>query len=322
MTGKHTIKISDSRVKYNLEISRNITIVQGNSGTGKTTLFDLISAYSRLKNKSNIQLSCDKACTVLRSDSDWKSSLKSIKNSIVFIDEESDYVTTQEFASAIKKTDNYYVIFTRENLYNIPYSVEEIYEIHTSGKIHTFRKLYKQQKAYRYSYDNKVKKNVKNDILLTEDSKSGFQLYEAYFSEENIKCISAGSNSSIYNFLKENKAENIFVIADGAAFGAEMNRIINLQQHYPNITLCLPESFEWLILKSGVAKIDNIDRVLESPENYIESSKYFSWEQFFEDYLIKNSKDTVFKYSKNKINKYYLVKSNSEKIVALIGIEK
>ena len=44
MNGKHTVKINDQRVRYSFELVRNITVVQGNSGTGKTTLFDMVSS--------------------------------------------------------------------------------------------------------------------------------------------------------------------------------------------------------------------------------------------------------------------------------------
>ena len=33
MNGKHTIRISDNRVKYELTIKRNITIIRGDSAT-------------------------------------------------------------------------------------------------------------------------------------------------------------------------------------------------------------------------------------------------------------------------------------------------
>ena len=56
MKGTYTVKISDNRVKYNFELIRNITVVQGNSGTGKTTLFDMIAAYARLKKKAVFSL--------------------------------------------------------------------------------------------------------------------------------------------------------------------------------------------------------------------------------------------------------------------------
>lgn len=44
------------------------------------------------------------------------------------------------------------------------------------------------------------------------------------------------------------------VIADGAAFGPEMDRVLQLVQTRENLTLYLPESFEWLILSSGILK--------------------------------------------------------------------
>ena len=320
MKGKHTVKISDSRVKYSFELVRNITIVQGNSGTGKTTLFDMIAAYARLKDKSSVQIVCDKPCVALRPDSDWQHALESTEDSIVFIDEESDYIGKQEFASAIKGSDNYYVIFTRENLYNLPYSVEEIYEIHTSGKLHTFRKLYKQQKNYRYSLMSGRKKKPEFSHFITEDSKSGFEFYERYFDGSDVKCISAGSNSSVYSWLADNKDKKIFIIADGAAFGAEMNRVMALQEHYPDITVCLPESFEWLILKSGLVQANDLEEMLDNPSDYVEASDYFSWEQFFTDYLVRNTQGTHYSYSKSGLNRFYTVRNNMNKIVALIGI--
>jgi hypothetical protein len=85
--------------------------------------------------------------------------------------------------------------------------------------------------------------------------------------------------------------------------------------------LCLPESFEWLILKSGLIKAENIDSVLENPSEFIESAKYFSWENFFEAYLIENTIGTPFQYAKREINATYLKKANLEKIIAEINIE-
>ena len=320
MKGRHTVKISDSRVKYSFELVRNITVVRGNSGTGKTTLFDMIAAYTRLKEKSNVQLVCDKRCAALGPESDWKFALDNIRDSIVFIDEESDYIDKEEFASAIKRADNYFVIFTRENLYSLPYSVEEIYEIHTSGKLHTFRKIYKQQAGCTYSLKGRRKKTLDFSHLVTEDSGSGFEFYEHYFDGAEVSCISAGSNSSIYSWLTANRDKKILAVADGAAFGAEMNRVMSLQEHYPNITVCLPESFEWLILKSGLVKTENLDAVLENPSEYIESSDCFSWEQFFTKYLVQNTRGTHYSYSENRLNRFYTVRNNMERVVALIGI--
>ena len=48
MKGKVHVIIQNRRVKYEFDIIRNITIIRGDSGTGKTTLFNLISTYERL----------------------------------------------------------------------------------------------------------------------------------------------------------------------------------------------------------------------------------------------------------------------------------
>lgn len=82
-----------------------------------------------------------------------------------------------------------------------------------------------------------------------------------------------------------------------------------------NIIVCLPESFEWLILKSGLINAENIQDILDNPSDHIESSEFFSWENFFEKYLIEKTTDTPFKYAKSKINPVYLNETNSEMII-------
>ena len=72
MKGSYSISVQNNRIKYEFTIKRNITVVQGNSATGKTSLVDLI----------------------------------------------------------------------REGLENLPYSVNEIYGIHTSGKYADLKQVY------------------------------------------------------------------------------------------------------------------------------------------------------------------------------------
>lgn len=177
MNGKHTVRISDHRVRYSFELVRNITVVQGNSGTGKTTLFDMVSAYTRLKERSGVQVVCDKPCVALHAELDWQARLSSTHDSIVFIDEDAEYIATRAFASSIRHTDNYYVIFCRDSLHEIPYSVEEIYEIRTINRLHTFRKMYRRQKDYVYA---KAEGKAKPTALLTEDSHAEYQFYRHY----------------------------------------------------------------------------------------------------------------------------------------------
>lgn len=278
MKGTISVKVSDRRVRYSFELVRNITIVQGNSGTGKTTLFDMISAYTRLKDKSAVQIVCDHPCIALLADADWQARLEKISDSIVFIDEDAEYISSREFASAIRYTDNYYVIFSREPMHELPYSVNEIYEIKTSGKTHTFQKLYKPLKGCVYG---KAAESRKSAVVLTENAKSGYQFYRHYYDGSSAQCESAGSNSGIFAWLKTHHEQKVFVVADGAAFGSEMDRIMKLQRQYPDkITICLPESFEWLILQSGLISAPGIAEMLKDPGSSIDSQEYFSWENF------------------------------------------
>ena len=157
-------------------------------------------------------------------------------------------------------------------------------------------------------------------MLLTEDSHSGYQLYRQMYDGVAVACVSAGGNAGIFPWLREHHDQKVFVIADGAAFGSEMDRVMKLQHQYPDsITVCLPESFEWLILQSGLLDIPGLQAVLSDPSAAIDSGLYFSWENFFTDYLVQHTVGTHYAYSKTKLNDFYAVRENSGKIVALIA---
>ncbi len=319
MNGQYQVRVSNAKVRFDFELHRNITVVRGNSGTGKTTLYEMVAEHMRLGEQSGVNISCDVPCVAL-SDMDWANQLKKTKSSIVFIDEGADYTSSIEFANEIRNTDNYYVIFIRENLYLLPYSVNEIYEIKTSGKYHRFIPMYKEKAGHVYGVSGKWRK-TKNGKLLTEDSNAGFQFYDAYFNGTDIEVEAAKGNTSVYNWLSQQKEGKVIVIADGAAFGSEMDRVMKLQKIHPDrIRICLPESFEWMILKSGLIKADDIKEVMEKTSEYVDSEKYFSWEQFFTDYLVQNTKNTPFEYTKKKINKVYLIHHNTELILAAISL--
>jgi len=316
MKGIHHVEISNRDAKFKFDLNRNITIIRGDSGTGKTTLFEMVSAQTRLKSASGVNISCDKECVALI-DMDWKNQLNSTFDSIVFIDEGFRDLMTAEFAGAIKNSDNYYVIFSRDSLHNLPYSVEEIYEIKTSGKYHTFKKIYNSTKTHVYGKTDK-RAIDKFDLILTEDSKSGFEFFKKYSEQIMLECETAASNSNIFKSIQNNKKKKAIIIADGAAFGSEIDRVIKLQKSGCDFRLYLPESFEWLILSSEIIKKNEIKQILDNPANYIESSEYFSWENFFESYLITITANTPFQYSKESINPVYVNGNNMGKVVQSI----
>lgn len=114
------------------------------------------------------------------------------------------------------------------------------------------------------------------------------------------------------------KDKSVCVIADGAALGAEMARLYQLALQRENITFFLPESFEWLILKSGILVSHDVQEALLAPEDYIDSKDFFSWEQFFTKLLIREAEETPFKYNKARLNPVYLHDRNKQKILDVI----
>lgn len=152
-------------------------------------------------------------------------------------------------------------------------------------------------------------------VLLVEDANSGFQFFCR--SAQGIECLSASGNGNVFSSLMALKDKSpIAVIADGAAFGAFIESVLSISEARKDVSLFLPESFEWLILKSGVIGDSSIKDILDAPEDYIDSSEYFSWERFF--YLLLESKtrdNKYMHYSKTELPEFYVTEKNKQQIL-------
>ena len=220
-----------------------------------------------------------------------------MNHSIVFIDEGHSFIFSREFAEVIEETDNYYVLISRRALTCLPYSIHEIYGIRTSGRYHFPEKIYHE---FYPIYKEDEWQNIESPVLfITEDSKSGYQFVKECCDEKAI-CMSAEGNSDIYELLKkQSNGQKTVVLADGAVFGAYIGKILVYAKVKKNLMLYLPESFEWIILKSGVLSSKKLEDILAHPEMYIDSKEYFSWERFYTDYLEKmTANDKIRKYKK------------------------
>ena len=315
MKGKYRISIQNKRIRYNFDIRRNITIIRGDSATGKTALVDMVREYYENGAESGIELQCSKNCVVLEGRN-WKMRLAAVKDSIVFIDEVSNFVSSKDFASYILKTDNYYVIVTRESLSALPYSINEIYGIKNSGKYGSLKQTYNE--LYQLYGGENFTKVIEPDMLITEDSNSGFQFFDAVCKEHHLSCISAKGKSNIFSYLTSQETGTVMVIADGAAFGAEMDKMMKLLEIRDDIVLYLPESFEWLILKSGVIHDSEIPLILSAPYDYLESGEFLSWERYFTELLVRKTEGTYLQYGKRILNAVYMQNAIAGKILKCI----
>ena len=312
MRGTYEVKVSNVNVSFTLELERNITILSGDSATGKTTLIEMLRDFEESGRSSGVTVHCKRPCRVL-TNADWEYRLNGIRDSIVFLDEGNAFVKSGAFARAIQNSSNYYVIVTRESLYQLPYSVNAILKLKTTGRRgKTYVRAYPQ---YDHLADP-VSEISRIQEIVTEDSNAGHEMFDHIATKNHISCISAQGKSNVFSQLANRTADRVLVIADGAAFGSELEKIYQLMEAQPNkITLYLPESFEWLVLRSGILGNQTPKEILEHPSDNIESSLYFSWEQYFTDLLIQLTHDTVLHYSKNRLNPSYLQPANVAKVL-------
>ena len=144
MVGKYEIEIYNKRVHYFLTVKRNITVLQGDSATGKTELIRLIREHEENGDSSGITVRCDVECTVLTSV-DWEARLSRLRQHIIFMDETARFVRSREFAERVRGSDNYFVIISRDDLVQLPYSVDEIYGLRNdTSKYNQFKKVYNE----------------------------------------------------------------------------------------------------------------------------------------------------------------------------------
>ena len=92
MKGKYKVVVKNNRLHYEFEIKRNITIIRGDSATGKTTLINMLRQAENLGDSSGIEVVSKVPCRVLEG-ANWELILDNTEGTIFFIDEENVFIT-------------------------------------------------------------------------------------------------------------------------------------------------------------------------------------------------------------------------------------
>lgn len=316
MVGDFLFRLISKKVQYEFTIKRKITKIIGDSATGKSELIrTLLDAENP---RTGITVACRYPYAVLNdqmfrpvnreilkvSDNmkshdsaefyeNLRRMLEDYDNTLFFADEEFSFLGTNEFASFCKHTDSFFVLICRDSLGKLPYSYTEIYSVKTSGKFHTLVPKYRA--ADFMVLDEKRQ-------FITEDSNAGYQFFDYFYDG----VITAEGKSKIRNLLKE-YCSNVEIIADGAAFGCEIEALLGeITRRLLDVTLFLPESFEWLLLSSGLFSNDIVSNDMLHPV-HAATGLYFSWERYFTALLIQLTQNCENSYSKKMLNAcYYL----------------
>lgn len=135
MVGKYRILLQDRYVKYDFYVKRKFTILNGDSSTGKSVFAKHLEVAEK---DSSVVLSFDVPVR-FPPNSGVDTILKYESGNIYVIDESCKYLKqssfSNDFASLLMNSDNYFIIITRKKLSGIPYSVKEIYYL-TSQATH------------------------------------------------------------------------------------------------------------------------------------------------------------------------------------------
>ena len=291
-------------------------MLKGNRGTGKSSIIRLISEYLEYGKQSGVKLSVNSSVSldVLTNKSDWEKILSSVHNTVLFIDEDVNYLYSDGFQRELWAADCYAVIVSRSGMFTgLPYSVFGIYELVT-------KKNGNYTATAMYRLYEKKHSSGSFEIVLVEDSNSGFEMAEYAFESDKTKVISAGGNSAVLPALRKDglSSGNILVNVDGAAFGAFIEPVLKYQEIRGNMMISAPESFEYIILNfSDVKKYLSTDcGELSRTYDYCEGTQYSSWEQYYENLLIQvTSEHWGFTYNKRKLNPWFLTRKCAEQYV-------
>lgn len=309
MKGRFSLEIESRRVIYQLSLERKVTVIKGNSGTGKTSMIRILSDYVELGKDSGVHIrkSSDYDIKILENRTDWHQELEQAHNCIMFVDEDVRYLYDKNFQSVFQGADCYIVIISRSGMFQqLPYAISSIYELQTRKNGKT--SVVQMYRIYHERFEESSASHV-----ITEDSNAGYEMMQKVFT---CPVDSANGNSNVLHCLVQCLADypKIAVLVDGAAFGGYISAVMKLSRIRNNVTVLAPESFEYLLLKTYAFEKFAADE-LTYTWKYCDSRYFLTWERYFTDLLAKIAEQNYgFQYSKRKLHTFFLNESFIEQV--------
>lgn len=260
------IHFKTRKLEYRFEINGKFTIIRGDSGTGKTTFYDLVSE-SNIHPKNVQNLSGEKVIAVPNNFESFKMEL--YEGCVLVLDENCTLFKQKNAAKILKDSKNYFLIINRTlKLGYLSIHVDNVFQMKASGKFHTLEKIYKPFEQQKIE---------KIDTIIVEDKKSGYKFLEEMLRVTNYKKVSIlepaygkgeegktkhSSKSKIIDSLQYrvgSGSKELVLVYDKAAFACHMDFLIETIEILKNkckVHILDWDCFEGYILKSKVYGIE------------------------------------------------------------------
>lgn len=297
------ISIKSPNINYELQIENKLTIITGLSASGKTTLINLINEYNSENNVAEVD--SELPMYIINSNI-WENSELFRNKAFYFIDEDMEFLKTPKFFKNIMNSSGYFIVVGRNPEIFINYSVDSIYELKLYNGVHKMVNKYNiKDLAYKYNQYSIIG-------VINEDSGSGFEFYKYIIP---LNHISSMGNKGILKLLEMEDSK--IVILDRVRYGKWINTLINsIESNNYNVVLNLQNSFEYVILKSGV--LGNDLEKFNLMESELKLNNINLKKTYFDILIESSSKNKRTRYTKKYINPWYLDSTVINKIIDAI----
>lgn len=300
-----SIEVRNKRYNCDLVLKHKVSVIKGDSGTGKTwltkALIDISGGYKVTYSQ--------RVTPVLLNEREWEHQLTGdYNNAPLFIVDDCDFVFTKEFGSMFNHTGICYLILiirtsTRvgklERMNTISVSGDAIYNFVANGIEHTITADVNFKTV-------QVNKEIHCNKILCEDSGSGYTFFKHLYGKSNVTS-SFGKDNIVDHIISKyeeySKLDSLLLIVDYSAIGLRLKEILSILKFCDvNVYMIVKyKSFEYMLLRSNMFNLSEEDI-------YRDELSYPSLEVACESLLTSLTKGKIYAYDKRKELKpcYYL----------------
>lgn len=323
------ILVESKRLKYDIKFSGRYCVILGASGVGKTvfvnSLLDKSKAFSKKILCDEKNITGDLEVYMFNNVPKGKVFINEYINSnYIFIIDDDDQDITDEFYEVITSSKNIrYIIISRNDRvvkigkFNVNYSADCVYHMKSldNGRTHYLEHCISEIPKWKYNNLDGTKFEKGRNVVLVEDSKSGYQFYSKLFTKSEVRYITdgvgrvSGKDSAIRcikSLLKE--YDNVFVLLDWCSYGSNIVDYLSLVLSLYNKNILMSFdilSFEYLLLNTTILNKMCIERNVSISEKVMLS--YTSEERYYESLLEEVTRDTeLHQKHGNKLKQCYI----------------